>query len=306
MNRPPLTEAATGILLMLGAIFLFTVMDATAKAIALRTDTLMALWARYAGQTLVVAVLVIPKGRAVLHTKYPGLQALRSVFLLTATTFFFFGISRIGLAEATAIMDLNPVLITLGAALFLGESFGVRRAMAVGVSLAGALIIIRPGSAVFSPAALLPLGAAICYSGYALTTRFVGRDEDVWTSLLYTALLGGIILSIVIPFNWIAPDRVTLAMMAVIGVIGAVGQLLLIRALQVAEASLIAPFGYAGLIFASVWGWLVFAEIPDLWTIVGMVVIAVAGLYVWWREMQSARHAANAIKIEAEARGVQP
>ncbi|WOI54843.1 DMT family transporter [Palleronia sp. LCG004] len=291
---------------MLGAVFLFGVMDATAKTIATRSDTYMALWSRYAGQTLVVAMIVLPKGRAVLRTSYPGLQLLRSIFLLAATSFFFFGIARIGLAEATAILDLNPVLITLGAAIFLGEKFGIRRAAAVAVSLVGALIIIRPGSSVFSPAALLPLGAAICYSGYALTTRFVGRDEDVWTSLLYTALLGAILLTVALPFNWTAPDGPTILMMALIGLPAAVGQLLMIRALQVAEASAIAPFGYAGLLFASLWGWILFAEIPDRWTILGMVVIAVAGLYVWWREMRSGHVAADEIKMEARERGGRP
>ncbi|KAF0674806.1 DMT family transporter [Profundibacterium mesophilum] len=287
-RRAPLSDQAKGILLMICAIALFTVLDALAKGIGQETNPVMALWARYAGQTVIVAVIVAPRLRRVLRTRYPKLQVLRSIFLLSATSCFFTGLTMIGLAEATAIMDLNPVIITLGAALILGERFGPRRAVGVVVSLIGALIVIRPGSEVFSYAALLPLAAALFYSGYALTTRFVGRDEDAWTSLLYSALLGAILFTALIPFFWEMPDLRTAGMMAVIGFCGAGSQLMLIRALMMAEASLIAPFAYVGLIFASLWGLLFFGEWPDLPTVIGMVVIAGAGLYVWHRETQLA------------------
>jgi drug/metabolite transporter (DMT)-like permease len=283
-----LGDNARGILFMIGAIFLFTVMDSMAKAVSHRTDTVMALWARYAGQTAVVFLLVLPRLRTVLRTNYPGLQFLRSIFLLAATTCFFFGITLIGLAPATAILDLHPVLITLGAALILGERFGPRRAAGVAVSLIGALIIIRPGSAVFSPYAIFPLVAAIFFSGYALATRFVGRDEDAWTSLLYTALVGAVILSAVVPFFWVPPDPLSTALMLAMGFVGAAGQLCMIRALMSAEASLVAPFSYTGLIFALIWGMLFFGEFPDGPTYVGAALIVGAGLYVWYRESRAA------------------
>ncbi|MBV0912904.1 DMT family transporter [Anianabacter salinae] len=279
-----LGDNSRGILLMIAAIVSFSVMDALAKMVSLRTDTMMALWARYLGQTVIVALIVMPKLPGVLRTSYPGLQALRSVFLLSATTCFFFGISFIGLAEATAIIDLNPVLTTLGAALILKEKFGPRRAIGVAVALIGALIIIRPGTAVFSPYAILPLGAAICFSAYTLTTRFVGRDEDAWTSLLYTALFGAVILSVLIPRFWVTPDPLSAVLMVIIGAIGAGGQLLMIRALMTAEASIVAPFGYVGLLFATLWGFLLFGEVPDSMTAIGGSLIVAAGVYVWWRE----------------------
>ncbi|KKL76212.1 hypothetical protein LCGC14_2047150 [marine sediment metagenome] len=298
----PRTAEARGILMMIGAIAIFTVMDALAKGIGQRTDTVMALWSRYAGQTLVVLAMVAPRLKSVLRTRYPKLQFLRSIFLLCATTCFFFGLSMIGLAEATAIMDLNPVFITLGAALILGERFGARRAVGVGLSLIGALIIIRPGSDLFSYAALLPLAAAFFYSAYALTTRFVGRDEDAWTSLLYTALMGAVLLSLLVPFFWVRPDPTALLMMSLIGFCGAFSQLLLIRALMIAEASLIAPFAYAGLIFATLWGYLFFNEIPDLPTVIGMLIIAGSGVYVWYRETRVARRAAAEVPARAPIR----
>ena len=105
---------------------------------------------------------------------------------MMATTLFFFAFSRLGLAEASAIFNISPVLITLGAFLFLREQIGLRRVIGIFVSLLGALIIIRPGSGVFTIYALLPLGAAIFHSTYSLATRFVGTDESPWTSLFYS------------------------------------------------------------------------------------------------------------------------
>jgi len=282
---------AQGILLMIITMFLFGIMDVMAKEVAHRTDTVMAIWARYAGQTVAVSLLVLPRLRTVLKTSYPGLQLLRSIFLLGATSCFFFGFVLIGLANAAAIMSLNPVLVTVGAALFLGERFGIRRAVGVIVALIGALIIIRPGSAVFSPYALLPFLAAISYTGYALTTRFVGRDEDAWTSLLYTAAFGAIILSVIVPFFWVKPDGVASFLMLIMGSIGAVGHFCLIRAFMAAEASTIAPFTYFGLLYATLWGILLFGETPDIYTYVGALVIVGAGIYVWHRETQAARTA---------------
>ncbi len=280
------SSTVQGILLIILTMFLFSVLDAMAKEVAHRTDTVMAIWARYAGQTVAVTFLVAPRIRKVLKTGYPKLQLLRSVLLLIATTCFFFGFVTIGLANAAAIMSLNPVLITLGAALILGERFGPRRALGVAVALIGALIIIRPGTEVFSAAAFLPLCAAVAYSGYALATRFVGRDEDAWTSLFYTAAFGAIILSLIVPFFWVRPDPLAAFLMMILGGVGALGHFCLIRAYMAAEASAIAPFSYVGLLFAIFWGMIIFAEYPDGFTYLGALLIAVAGVYVWYRETQ--------------------
>lgn len=282
-----LSGTAQGILLIILTMFFFSVLDAMAKEVAHRTDTVMAIWARYAGQTVAVTFLIAPRIRKVLKTGYPKLQLLRSVLLLIATTCFFFGFVTIGLANSAAIMSLNPVLITLGAALILGERFGPRRAVGVGVALIGALIIIRPGTEVFSVASFLPLFAAVAYSGYALATRFVGRDEDVWTSLFYTAAFGAIVVSLIVPFFWVRPDPLAAFLMMILGGFGALGHFCLIRAYMAAEASAIAPFSYVGLLFAILWGMLIFAEYPDGFTYLGALLIAVAGIYVWYRETKA-------------------
>lgn len=272
------------ILLMIAAIFCFTLMDACAKALVPRIGLLPTVWARYAGQMLLVLVLIAPRLHKVVRTRQPVLQFLRSILLMSATAFFFTGVSLIPLSDAAALMAVNPVLITLGAALFLGEPLGPRRIGGIIAALIGAMIIIRPGSAVFSLAALLPLAAAACYSTYSLLTRRLGPDEDVWTSLFYTGLVGTVLLTIAVPFFWHPPDPAALALIGLITLFGTFGQLALIRAFSQGEASMLAPYSYTGLLFAALWGAFFFAELPDFWTIFGALVIAGAGLYVWHRE----------------------
>ena len=269
---------------MIGAIFCFASMDATAKYLMKEIGPAQTIWARYTVQAILVTVLILPKINVYGRTKYPKLQFLRSVALMMATTLFFFAFSRLGLAEASAIFNISPVLITLGAFLFLREQIGPRRVIGILVSLLGALIIIRPGSGVFTVYAILPLGAAIFYSTYSLATRFVGTDESPWTSLFYSAIFGAICYSIYIVFNWNPMSNNALLLTTIIGLFGTAGHLCLIRALTFGEASLVAPFIYTNLLFTTIWGFVLFGNFPDFWTIVGALIIVAAGIYVWARD----------------------
>ena len=269
---------------MLGAVFLFTVMDAIAKQLTKEVGLIQTIWVRYTGQALLVFLIVLPRLREVAKSQYPKLQLLRSVVLMAATCLFFLSISKIGLAEATAIMDINPVLITLGAFLFLGEKIGPRRILGIITSMIGALIIIRPGTDVFTVYALLPLVAAVCYTTYNLTTRFVGNRESPWTSLLYSALFGAVVFSCIVPFFWQPVSLFAAGLMILLSLCGTFSQLFLIRALTIGEASLLAPFAYVGLIYATIWGLVFFEEFPDEWSIVGAIIIAISGFYVWYRD----------------------
>ncbi len=286
-SAAPDTAPLRAILLAIGAVFCFSAMDATVKAVSTEIGVLPAMWARYAGQMVIVIVLIAPRLTSVVKTNYLGLQVLRSILLMSATFFFFSGISRIGLAEAAAVMNINPVLIALGAAVFLGERMGQRRIVAIAFAMIGALIVIRPGTGAFAPAALYPLAAAACFATYTLITRKVGPDEDVWTSLFYTGLVGSVLLSILVPFFWVQPGPKEWLQMGLICAIGTAGQLMLIRALSVAQAGLLAPFNYLGLVFASFWGFVIFGAVPDAMTGLGALVIVGAGLYVWHRERQA-------------------
>ena len=273
------------ILLMIGAVFCFASMDATAKYLMKEIGPAQTIWARYTVQAILVTVLILPKINVYGRTKYPKLQFLRSVALMMATTLFFFAFSRLGLAEASAIFNISPVLITLGAFLFLREQIGPRRVIGILVSLLGALIIIRPGSGVFTIYAILPLGAAIFYSTYSLATRFVGTDESPWTSLFYSAIFGAICYSIYIVFNWNPMSNNAFLLTLIIGLFGTAGHICLIRALTLGEASLVAPFIYTNLLFTTIWGFVLFGNFPDFWAIAGALIIVAAGIYVWARDL---------------------
>ena len=283
-----MTQTKLSVLLMIGAMFVFTLMDAVAKVLKQEIGVWPTLWIRYLGQAVLVFLIVLPRFGKIVKTSFPLLQLARSVFLMCATMCFFWGISNIGLAEATAIMDISPVLITLGAVLFLGERIGIRRVIGIIGALIGAMIVIRPGSDVFSVYALFPLGAAICYSGYNIITRFVGAREDPWTSLFYTALFGAMVFSTIVPFHWQPLSTFTITLMAVLSVMATLAQWLLIKALSLGEASLLAPIGYIALIFATLWGFLLFGDLPDQWTVIGALVIVASGIYVWSRERKAA------------------
>ncbi|MDE3237414.1 MAG: DMT family transporter [Paracoccaceae bacterium] len=287
---PGLTGAtARGILMMLLAVLGMTAMDAAAKELIGRYPTLQVVWARYIFQTLGVALWQARHLRRILRTAHPWLHVLRSLCQLGATMCFFASLRFVGLATATAIADMSPILITLGAALILRERIGPRRIAGVTVAFIGALIIIRPGSSVFSLAALLPLAAATCFAGYALITRYIGAREPVWTALIYATMIGSATTTALLPGVWQPIAWGDLPIFVLIGSLGVVAQVFMIRAYSLAEASVIAPFGQADLIFAAMLGLVFFGEFPDGWTIVGALVIAGAGLYVWHRETRAAR-----------------
>lgn len=281
------TQAA-GIGLMLAAILGFTLMDATAKQLTQSYSPAQVIWARFLGNLLIFALIFRGRMFLLLRTRQPGLQLARALMQLGSVGLFFTALQFIGLAEATAIMDLNPVLITLGAALFLGEKIGPRRIAGIAVALLGALVIIRPGLGVFQPAALLPLAGAFTYAAGALLTRVV-RSDSVATSVMWSAVVGTLATSAVVPFFWQPIRPEDLWLFALLGVFGTLSQYLLVRAFSVTEAGVLAPFGYTGLIWAGFWGWLFFDQLPDLWTILGAVIIVGAGLYVWSREARAAR-----------------
>lgn len=270
--------------MMISAIFFFSLMDVAFKSLAPRLGVPMAVWARYTGQMICVLILVAPRLARVARTGYPVLQFTRSVLLLCATCFFVFGLTRVPLPMAAALMAINPVFISLGAALFLGEKLGPRRIAAIAIALCGAIVIIRPGGASFSLDAIFPLCAALSYSGYALLTRLTGAQEDVWTSLLYATLFGTALLTLGLPAYWVTPDLQEVSLLLPLVLFGTIGHLLLIRAFSEGEASMLAPFSYTGLVFAGLWGAAIFGEWPDGWTLLGALVITASGLYVWHRE----------------------
>lgn len=276
-----------GILLFCLALLLFSGMDIVAKYLTGKYPALQVVWARYASQFFWTLIVLSPRLRAFMRTKHLMMQLIRSACLFGATFFFFSSLKHLAFAEATAIFEIAPLVITILSVVILKEQVGLRRWLGVLAGLLGALIIIRPGAEVFTPAAVYPVIAATCFAGYSIATRFLGQDEPAATSFLYTTLIGTIVGSLIVPFAWETPDMIDLPIMASFGVIGACGHILLILALNYAQASVIAPFSYLALLLNALWGMVIFGEFPDAYTWVGAAVIVGAGLYVWHRETRA-------------------
>ncbi|SNT71520.1 DMT family transporter [Paracoccus seriniphilus] len=289
-NDPPSHDKAQliGIALLCGAVLFFTLMDATAKYLTQSYSVTQVVWARFFGNALIVTLIFRQRVPALMRSRQPALQFWRAMAQLGSVGLFFTSLQFIGLAEATAIMDSNPVLITLGAALFLKEKIGIRRMLGIAAALVGALIVIRPGTGVFQPAALLPVLGAFTYAGGALLTRLV-RSDSTATSILWSAYAGLIVTTFFVPFSWQSIALQDLPYFLALAVLGTISQILLIKAFSMGEAGSLAPFGYTALIWAGFWGWLFFDQLPDRWTILGGTIIVGAGLYVWSREAQASR-----------------
>ena len=219
------------------------------------------------------------------RTAHPWAQSLRSITQFLARVLYFSALEEIGLPTATAIAFTAPLMVVAFSVPLLGERVGPRRWGAVIFGFLGAVIIIRPGSDVTDWATIYVLGAALCYAIYQILTRRVSEGDDPRTTAVHTvlaALIGG---SVIAPLDLDAPAHALhwLAF-AGLGIGGAVGHLLLIKAYALAEASVISPFDYGQLIGATVLGYLVWGDFPDLWTWVGAGILVVSGIYIARRE----------------------
>ena len=273
-----------GIILMILSSFAFSCMDTIAKMMSANYDPFQVVWARYCSQSFWSLVVLAPFLTRLLKTRYLKLQILRSGLLFGATLAFFSALPYLKLAELFAIFEVAPLLITCLSFLVLKEKVSWPRWVGVTIGLLGALIIIRPGTEVFTPYALLPVVAASCFAGYSITTRFLGYEESPWTNFLYTAMIGTFIASVLVIPKWQPIAMEDLPVLASFGMIGGIGHLMLIFALRYTQASILAPFSYFGLLYSSFWGFFVFEELPDIFTYLGAFVIVASGIFVWYRE----------------------
>lgn len=289
-SHPEGDRPGMGIALMLGAFSMLTLMDAFAKLLGQGYHPLLIVWARFAVNAAVLAFIYRGSLPRRLRSAQPKFQLGRALFQMGAIVSFFYALKHVPLATATALGDLNPVIVTLGAALFLGERLGPHRIFGILAAFMGAMIILRPGFGGLHPAAFLALLAAFSFAGAVLLTRYL-RGDSAATSQLWSAFTGLALSSLALPFIWQPIALSDLWVFLGLGLAGSLSQFLLIRAFALAEASTLAPFGYSGLLFASFWGWLMFGQFPDGFTIAGALVIVGAGLYVWSRERRAARQA---------------
>lgn len=272
-------SAGRGIVCALLAWLLFACMDAGSKLLAEEYSIVQILWVRFLSLFAVSGWLAGRHGREGLATRRFWLQSLRSLILVVEIGLFIFAITVLPLANAHAILAISPLIVTALSVPLLGEKVGVRRWTAIGVAFVGMLIILRPGLGVVHPMALVALLCACMWSLYQVLTRIVSRDDPPLTTLFYSALIGAIGLSLIGPFFWRAPDASGWALFALVAVLGASGHFLLIKALQLAPASLLQPFAYTVLVWATLVGFTVFGNLPDGPTVLGAMVIVASGLY---------------------------
>jgi len=284
---PPPQNIRAGIFWMLGTMFCFVTMDACAKTLLTNGHSVtQVVWGRYISQVVLLAVIFAPRLISLIRTDHVKVQLLRSVLLLLTTILFFGALSYIPMANASAVMLVSPLIVTALSVPLLKEKVGVRRWAGVAIGFAGAMLIIRPGADTLQLAALLPLGAAFLYALFQISTKFLSAAEDPLTTLVYSALVGGVVLSISVPFHWEPFTPKEWLILAGTGTFGSIGHFCLINAFRNAPASAVVPFTYTNLLWATGYGYILFGDIPDLHTVLGAVIISASGLYIFHREQR--------------------
>jgi drug/metabolite transporter (DMT)-like permease len=280
------TLQAIGLICLSG--LLFVVMNAMVKSLTYEHNSVMIIWARYFFHVLTVVIIFPGKLVDVLRVRRVGMQLGRSMLLLLSTICNFTALIFMPLGEVAAIIFMAPIIVAVLAVLVLRERVSLERWLTIGAGFAGAMLIVRPGTGSLNIGAVLALGCALSYALYQITTRLVRESEPI-VSLLYGGLVGMIVFSALVPFWWEPPTLRVWLIFVLVGALGAAGHLLVIMALQRAEASRVSPFTYVQLLWAMIASYLAFGDVPSMWTIVGAVVIVGSGLHVYRLDLREHR-----------------
>jgi len=282
-----LAERLRGVALMLGAAAMFACVDSSSKfATHAGVPTLEVVWARYA-ISLVVAVIILQpwKHPTQYATRRPVSQAVRALLLLGSTTFNFIAVQHMQLSESAAINFVSPLIVTALAGPVLGEWAGWRRWAGVAVGFAGVLIVIQPTPGAFNPAVIASLANAICYAGYALSTRWLSATESAGGMLIYASLVATVVLLPALPAtHLVVPGGPAALAMLICGTSGAFGHLFVIHAFRHAPAMVVAPFSYSQMLWMVLIGYLIFSDVPAATTLFGAGIIVASGLYILYRQ----------------------
>ncbi|MDQ0033374.1 drug/metabolite transporter (DMT)-like permease [Variovorax boronicumulans] len=280
-----------GIGLVLVAVACFATLDTATKASTAGVPILMGVWFRYAFQAVATTAVLLPlHGTALLRTQHPRYQLLRGALLLVSSTLAFLSLRYMPLAEFTSIVLIAPLVITLLAATTLKEYVSPLRWALVAGGFIGTLVILRPGGEAFSWAILLPIGLVLTNAWFQVLTSKLAQTENPLTMHFYTGWVGALIASLALPFVWTAlPSWEWWALLCLMGFMGTVGHFILILAYQRAPASTLTPYLYAQIAFAMLGGWLVFSQVPDRYSLIGISMIAVCGAAGAWLTVRERR-----------------
>ena len=286
MNRSLGKSGTTliGIALAIIAMVCFAALDTITKYVSASVPLFMAIWFRYTVQAVLTTALVLPlRGRAALRTAHPKFQVLRGLLLVSTSLLAFLSLKFMPVGEFTAVVMIAPLIITLLAATMLGEKVSPLRWALVAGGFTGTLVIIQPGHDVFEWHTLLPVALAFLMAWFQTLTSKLAKTEDPVTMHLYTGWVGALVAALGLPFVWQSlPSLKLWGLMALVGVLGAVGHFLLILAYQRSPAATLTPYLYTQIGFAMMGGWLVFSHVPDGFAFLGMTMIAVCGAAGAW------------------------
>ncbi len=269
---------------MLTGMFIFAAVDAGAKYLTDTMHPFQIVWTRQLGLLSGAIILIAMKGVSILKTTHPKLQVFRGVSAAGSATLFIVGVSYVPLADAVAITFVAPFMVTMLGALILGERVGLRRWTAVALGFIGTLIVIRPGLGVVHPAAFLIMIAAAFFAIRQIISRWLSDTDQTATTIVYTALVGSTVLTIPLLFVWETPNSHEIKVLIAIAFLAGLGEVCVIKALEVAMAVVVAPIQYSMMIWGTFYGFLLFDQLPDLWTLVGAIVIIASGIYTLRRE----------------------
>jgi drug/metabolite transporter (DMT)-like permease len=284
-------SAMAGIALVLAAVSCFGALDTTIKFITSGVPVLMALWVRFGFQMLVTAAIFAPsRGLSLLHTAHPRFQALRGLLLVSSSGLAYLSLRYTPVAEFTAIISITPLVITLIAAYRLKERVSPLRWALVAGGFIGTLIVIRPQQEAFNWALLLPLVLVGTSAWFQILTSKLARTESPVTMHFYTGLVGFLAASIALPWVWVSlASSLLWWCILLICLLGSAGHFLLILAYQRASAAVLTPYLYGQIAAAMLGGWIVFAQVPDGWSFMGIAMIAVCGAVGAWLTMRESR-----------------
>jgi drug/metabolite transporter (DMT)-like permease len=271
-------------LLLLSSIFLGT-SDATSKYLSTTLPSIEIAWIRFLVFLVIMSPAIMPGSPLfALRTKRPVLQVTRAMALLGSSLLFISGLRFLPIAEASATSFVSPLFVTALSIFFLGEKVGLRRWLATAVGLMGVLIVLRPGTGAFHPAAFFPVVSAFAWACCLILTRKMSGQERTMVTMAYGSIVGFAILCTLVPFVWVVPTWHDILFGAIIGLSSTTGQWIVVLAFRYADASVLAPFSYIQLLWVTLLGFLIFGEVPDVWTVVGAGFIVASGLYTAHRE----------------------
>jgi drug/metabolite transporter (DMT)-like permease len=275
------------ILSTLVATACFSCLNAMSKTLeAAHYPVLQVIWARYFFAFVFMLAIFLPRsGRALFRIRRLDTQVTRGLLLFFSSYLYFHGIAFMPLATAASISLSSPIIVTALSPRLLGEPVGPRRWAAVGVGFVGALIVVRPGHETFDWHVLLIVASTVCSAFYQLFSRRYGQAERPDASATLATIVGTVVASPFLPFEWVTPaSGWQIALFAGMGVMAGTGHYFLTIAYSQAPAAIVSPFNYTQLIGAAILGFIVFHELPDLWTWIGSGVIIASGLYIGYRE----------------------